>query len=182
MDNYTEQLVKKNTETKDIVKKSLVIAAGFTVAVAFMTAAFATGFLTLILLSVLVAYGTVMLLGNMNYEYEYIVTNNDLDVDKIIGRKKRKRLITLKLDTALEFGICKDGTEGKDVSATVVASDGTNINTCYLIVNHATHGKTMLLFSPDKRTIEVLMSGLPHSMRKNVENCLKELETASENA
>ena len=29
-----------------------------------------------------------------NIEYEYIVTNGELDVDKIMGRSKRKRLVT----------------------------------------------------------------------------------------
>ncbi len=31
----------------------------------------------------------------MYLEYEYIVTNDDLDVDKIIAKKKRKRMLSI---------------------------------------------------------------------------------------
>ena len=101
----------------------------------------------------------------MSYEYEYILTNEDLDIDKIIGKRKRKRLITLKLNTAEEFGI-QDGTNGENAEATVIASDGTNINSYYLIAKHKTHGRTMLIFSPDERMVGMILETLPYKVKQ----------------
>ena len=42
----------------------------------------------MVILAVLVLAGGVWLLGNFNIEYEYILTNNDLDIDKVIGKRK----------------------------------------------------------------------------------------------
>ena len=76
------------------------------------------GFMILTMLSVGALFGLVWLLTGMSYEYEYILTNDDLDIDKITGKRKRKRLITLKMNTVEEFGIY-DGTNGANADATV---------------------------------------------------------------
>lgn len=57
----------------------------------------------MVILAVLVLAGGVWLLGNFNIEYEYILTNNDLDIDKVIGKRKRKRMISLDVSTAEAF-------------------------------------------------------------------------------
>lgn len=43
-------------------------------------------------------YGGYILITNMSVEYEYIVTNGEMDIDKIIAKRRRKRLITVKPD------------------------------------------------------------------------------------
>lgn len=164
MDIYAEQLVKKKVSNKDIVKKALIVAVAFTLAAASMTFAFATGLMTLILLAVGILFGAVWLINNTSLEYEYIVTNSDLDIDKIIAKKKRKRLITLKLGSATEFG-AYNGTQGKDSEVTVVATDGTLNSVFYLLVKHSAHGSTMLLFSPDQRMYDNIISALPHKLK-----------------
>ena len=40
--------------------------------------------------AVLVLFLGVWLLGSTNVEYEYIITNNEMDIDKIIGKLAQK--------------------------------------------------------------------------------------------
>ncbi|MBO5955852.1 MAG: hypothetical protein J6Q10_03535, partial [Clostridia bacterium] len=41
-----------------------------------------------------------------NIEYEYSMVNTEIDVDKIINRKNRKRLTTAKVTGLEAFGVC----------------------------------------------------------------------------
>jgi hypothetical protein len=101
---------------------------------------------------------------SVHTEYEYILTNQELDIDKISGMSKRKRLITLNLRNAEKFGLFTDGiTNQGDV--TVSAHDNTLTGLWYLVVNHDSHGKVMLLFNPDERFLEKMNSVLPVRVR-----------------
>lgn len=124
-------------------------------------------------------FGLVWLLTGMSYEYEYILTNDDLDIDKITGKRKRKRLITLKMNTVEEFGIY-DGSNGTNADATVIASDGTNINAYYLIAKHKTHGRTMLIFSPDARMVEMILTTLPYKVKQEATQRINAIKADSE--
>lgn len=164
MDSFGEQLVKKQTTTADWIKRICLVLGGLAFAILCMTLSFMTGFMILTVIAVAALFGLVWLLSGMGCEYEYIVTNEDLDIDKITGKRKRKRLITMKLNTAEEFG-AYDGSQGNDVQATVIATDGTGVNAHYLITMHKTHGRTMLIFSPDSRTCELIMNSLPYKVK-----------------
>ena len=165
LDTCGEQLVKKMNTGADWAKKIGLAILGLLVATVLMWLSFFTGFTAFIFLSVGCLFGLVWLLTGMNYEYEYIITNDDLDIDKITGKRKRKRLITLKMNTVEEFGIY-DGTNGENAEATVIASDGTNINGYYLIAKHKTHGRTMLIFSPDERMVGLILETLPYKVKQ----------------
>lgn len=165
LDTFGEQLVKKATTGADWAKRIGLTVLGLIVATALMWLSFFTGFMVLTLISVGVLFGLVWLLTGMSYEYEYILTNDDLDIDKITGKRKRKRLITLKMNTVEEFGVY-DGTNGTNADATVIASDGTNVNAYYLIAKHKTHGRTILIFSPDKRMTEMILETLPYKIKQ----------------
>lgn len=164
MDSFGEQLVKRQITSADILKRVGLILGGLLIATALMTISFVTRIYVLNMLAVGVIFGMVWLLTGMGCEYEYIVTNQDLDIDKIMGKRKRKRLITIKLETVEDLGVY-DGSQGSDVQATVIASDATGINAWYLIAKHKNHGRTMLIFSPDDRTVQLIANGIPHKLR-----------------
>ncbi len=164
MDIFGEQLLQKKASGSDWAKRILLIVGALLLSTVFMALSFATGFMVLILLSVGILFGAVWLLPSTSIEYEYIVTNEDLDIDKIVGRRTRKRLITLKMNTVQSFG-AYDGTQGDNAAATVLATDGTNENNYYIIANHKKHGLTMLIFSPDRRMASLILSALPHKVK-----------------
>ena len=172
LDTFGEQLVKKATTGADWAKR-------IGIAVLLMWLSFFTGFMILTMLAVGALFGLVWLLTGMSYEYEYILTNDDLDIDKITGKRKRKRLITLKMNTVEEFGVY-DGTNGGNADATVIASDGTNVNAYYLIAKHKTHGRTMLIFSPDKRMTEMILETLPYKIKQEAKQRIETTNQSEE--
>ena len=94
----------------------------------------------------------------MNIEYEYIVTNGEIDVDKIMAKRRRKRLLTANARTFESFGLFRQQDHaGKDYTSRVYASESMDESTSYYAVfTHAKLGKTLLVFTPDDRVLDAL--------------------------
>lgn len=86
-DIFNEQLVKKEPNPKDMMKKVGIIFAAIVVLVLVFL------MLPVILLPVILVefFVVAFLLKRTNVEYEYILTNNDLDIDKIYNKVSRKK-------------------------------------------------------------------------------------------
>lgn len=163
MDNFCEQLVEKRKSSADIVKMVLVSLALILGASAFMFIAIFFGVMLMVLFSVgLLALG-VWLVSGMNVEYEYIVTNNELDIDKIIGRRKRKRMITIDLSKAEDFGSYPPS-EDIDADTTVHATTGFEKNAHYLLVQHNDYGSVKVIFNPNEKMREAIVQQVPKTL------------------
>ena len=166
MDHYNEQMIRKQAQLPDIALRIVIVAAGLLVVMVSAYFAFLISPL-LILISAGAAYFAYILFCNTYVEYEYIVTNNDLDIDKISGKRKRKRLITVKLNTVRQWGEYT-GKEGGDAGHTVMASDNTGDDEWYILADHAKLGKIKVIFTPTKKTITNINHGVPHGVRKKL--------------
>lgn len=173
MDHYNEQMIQKQTEPKDIMMRIL-IAIGTALIIAIcIFAALMFGFLPLIVVAAGAVYLSYLLFSGTFVEYEYIVTNNDLDIDKITGKRKRKRLVTVKLNTVKQWGEYTESA-GSDVSATVMATDATGYDAWYLIADHDRLGKIMVIFTPSQETITNINFGVTHSVKKKLDFAIPE--------
>ncbi|MCH5200443.1 MAG: hypothetical protein J1F60_05730 [Oscillospiraceae bacterium] len=180
MDHYNEQMVRKQTEAKEIFLRALIVASALLLVTVSLFAAALFGFTPLILVAVGVIYLAYILFSGTFLEYEYIVTNNDLDIDRISGKRKRKRLITVKLNTVNEWGEYT-GKEGSGVSATVMASDASGYDAWYIIADHSKYGKIMVIFTPTEETVSNINFGVPHSVKKKLKpKAPKEAEETDE--
>lgn len=179
MDIFGEQLIRREVSGADWAKKIGLALGGLILSSVSMFFALATGFSILLFLAVGILFGLVWLLTGMNYEYEYILTNEDFDFDKITGKRKRNRLITIKFNTVEEFGEY-DGSQGEDAQATVVATDNTGIGIYYIIAKHKTHGKTMVLFTPNDKMIGLTLQALPRKVRSETKVKMPEQNTSAE--
>ena len=98
MDVIKEYIVKHKKTGKDTLMQFGVIFATF-------VACIIVSILTMIIFPILqsisifllvgVAYLGLRFLKNFNLEFEYIQTNNEIDIDKIIARSSRKRIVTI---------------------------------------------------------------------------------------
>lgn len=105
-DVYLEYMIKKKKDTKQKTLMALIIALGVILTAALLVAtyvsalalmgtqfgsfAFSIGFVLIALLW----YGAYLLLGMQNIEYEYILTNSEIDMDKIMSKRGRKRIVS----------------------------------------------------------------------------------------
>lgn len=91
-DFYTEQLIKKQADTKDMVIKAVLVAVAIvSVVMVFM---FPVGLIIPIVIIALVWF----LISRLNVEYEYLYVNGDLDIDKIMNKSKRKRIFSTNVE------------------------------------------------------------------------------------
>ena len=54
------------------------------------------------------AYGVYWIISQLNLEFEYSFTNGDITVDKIINKKKRKRVVSFDAKNVEAIGEVKD--------------------------------------------------------------------------
>ena len=96
MDNFAEQLVKKEKNSADKAKTVLTYVFGILITVLLVVFAFlqmGTVFCMLgLILAVGSGYGTYFIGTNSYIEYEYTFTNGELDIDKILATKHSENI------------------------------------------------------------------------------------------
>ena len=111
MDHFAEYLVQKRPTSQDRLKQGLIVAAAVVLSVLIGAISVLTGWLFLLVLVIGAIYGAYYLLTGCYTEYEYTVTNGELDVDKIAGRRKRSHLLTVPVSKFTGFGVYTDQTD-----------------------------------------------------------------------
>lgn len=115
----------------------------------------------------------VWLCKNVRAEYEYIITNNQMDIDKIIGKSRRKRMITIDLSKAQDFTENQPPENGNRARTTVHASSGNENDVAYLYVEHGDYGTVMLIFSPNEKTKKAIVQQVPGMLRTRLQSHAK---------
>lgn len=94
-DVFIEKIVARKKTSKDYLIIAGVIVGGIAAIVAVNILNYYVNITFMLpLLVVGVIYLLYILISNMSIEYEYILTNGDLDIDQIISRRKRKRVFS----------------------------------------------------------------------------------------
>lgn len=109
-------------------------------------------------------------LKKMNVEFEYIITNDTLDFDKIIDKKKRERQISLDVKSVEEIGVYKsENFRGAGFEYILHAErDRNGIGNYYIIAPHPKHKRSLVVFTPDDRMLEALSKTLPRQVAKTL--------------
>ncbi len=167
MDVFKEQIVRKKPSGNDTASKILIIIAS--VALAMMCFLFTLGtqlVLFGLLFAAAVLYGGYYLVTNLDVEYEYIFTNGEIDFDKIIAQRKRKRLCTVRINSATDFGVYDEHANLDGVETNVKANACDENFTDYFIrFNHKDLGDTVIYFTPDDDMLENLKPYLPRNIK-----------------
>ena len=169
MDNFAEQLVKKNETNADKTRRIAMLIVGilFTIAL-LLLAILARRPLIMLLgfaLSAVAGYGTYYYVQNTYVEYEYTFTNGDLDVDKIIAKKKRHEMLSTNIRKFTDFGKYEDGMEETDDMTIIMATDNIASHEYYADFTDESVGAARLIFVPDERMLENIKKVLPAKLR-----------------
>ena len=169
MDNFCEQLVAKKRTGADIAKIVLTLLGSMLLGSAVIYFALISVFLVLILGGMIIIGLGAWIAAGFGVEYEYIVTNNEMDIDKILGKRKRKRMITVDLTRAVAFEPYT-GQDDQDTEADVIvqASTGTEEDAYCLVCEHNDYGKVKVIFNPNERTRDSIIQELPRLLKQKV--------------
>ncbi|MBQ8683937.1 MAG: hypothetical protein IJ518_05420 [Clostridia bacterium] len=160
MDTFIEQIVKKKKDPKEwAIILAIVMALIVVLAAALLFWAFISILLPFIVLGA--GYGAWYVISAQNKEFEYCVTNGDIDIDLIIARRRRKRQVSVagrKVEALLPFeqGMSTTNYQRIVVAAPSLAEEGL----WYFTYHSKKNGNTLVVFQPDQRVLQALYSGL----------------------
>lgn len=160
MDIFTEQLVKKSKTAKDRTLAAVFVALFILIPATFIVLTrFSLYFGFLAFASVVAGvYALWYFITSLNLEYEYTVTNNNLTVDKVIAKRKRKRMLSLdikKIERLEKFA----GSElaKKPFDKVISAQDKEGSGNIYAATFYLEkYGKCMLLFAPNEKVLTAM--------------------------
>ena len=168
MDVFCEYIVKVKKNPAELTISALgiilaVILLGFSLFFLF------TPFSSFVLLiDAGVVYGAYILITHFNVEYEYILTNGDIDIDKITAKRKRKRVLSF---STKEFEIVAPYKQGENY--TNVLDLGTrNYENAHYAVFSKDGQKNTLVFNPPQKMIEAMKTYSPRTvhLKGEIEN------------
>lgn len=172
MDVFYECMVKRKMTAFDWVK---IVAAGVLALLitAFVVMLFLNG-ITLggmfLLIIALVWWGFVTLARGMSIEYEYAITNTELDIDMIRAKSRRKHITTINLKT-IGFFAKKDDPRIKDKMADKIKEyylvGNKNSDNIYVteVISKKTNERIRVFIEPDGELIKAIEKANPKAVK-----------------
>lgn len=167
MDHYVEQLVEKQKGGKEM---AIIALIGLLMAAVLVGAFWLFPLIgpISILLVAGAGYGGYWLITGLTREYEYCVTNGDIDIDLIIAKRKRKRIVSVrggKIQSLEPF----DGNLPEGFDRTVMAVSSPAAEGCWRFTYHSKkNGTTQVVFEPTDKLLDELIGGLPRPLQIEV--------------
>jgi hypothetical protein len=164
MDIFHEQIVKKpNTGLRFAATAGIIV--GFLIACVLCFIFLGFLFPVNLLLIAGLIYLCWYIVTGMSIEYEYILTNDDLDIDKIIAKRKRKRLISIKMSSFSDIAVLTNENANAG-NKTLVDCAGTEYKAYACDFKHEKMGECRLVFTPSEEMLEALIKVLPRPIRQ----------------
>lgn len=166
MDTFFEQIIKVKRKPAEIAMIIGIIIAA--IAVIFLALFFVMPiFLPFGLILILGAgFGAYKLISMTSIEYEYIFTNGDLDIDKIIAKSSRKRVVSINCSKIERFGKYNPAARpSSSVKKVYTLCDADDPNAMYFIAPHKQEGLVMVIFAPDEKIKGVVEQAVPRIAR-----------------
>ena len=160
MDSYAEYLVKKAPTSQDQGRKALILIAALLICAGTIFLVRFTGPLILVL-TIVAIYGAYYLFTSQNVEYEYIVTNDELDIDKVI----------VEIGKFTAFGKEEEAEPISDQATTVlcIGADA-ELGTYYADLETEEYGQTRILFTPNESVLTCVQEALPRILKYRKSN------------
>lgn len=167
VDMFVEQIIYRK-KTKSQVALAILIMALTSILVAML-------FLFLrslaLMLMLPLGWGVWWLLSGMNIEYEYCITNGDIDIDRIVARRKRERVVSVSLKKLESAGRYEpEKWRGRQVDRMVFAAPSEKEEGLYCFSYRSKkRGYTLVVFQPNERVLDAFVKALPRLLQMDME-------------
>ena len=169
MDFFNEHIVKKKKTAQDVMSRIIIILVAFMLFYLVLVQLGAGKLVFLIPVEIaVIIYAGYILWASLNVEFEYSVTNGDLDIDKIVSKKRRKKIVRTKIKDFEYFAPLNDEhisvAEDKSVNTVIDASSDLDSPNIYFAIYFNNSEKVCLLFEPTDKMIENFAHYIPRSL------------------
>lgn len=155
-DIFKEQIIRRKPQPKDMVAKIGMIIGYFILAIALDLVLAIVGiggfFFPLFVGAIYLSYVTI---GRLKVEYEYSITNDELDIDAIVNRKSRKRMISINLKEVEVMAHNSKKEKVRQEGKIKDYSSGTNDDT-YMFIAKKDNENFRVIFEPNEGILEAI--------------------------
>lgn len=164
MDSVIEYLVEKDKEVKDIMGKTLLFIG---ILILCLASLYFLGSFGLFGAALIVYFG-LKVQDRFSVEYEYCILNADIDIDRIFGKKRRKRLLSIE-GGSIDIVAPANSTEAKDAmngkEKKIYACKNRNNENNYVVVGYTTKGGRVAIYIENEQKItEQLRKYIPRKV------------------
>ncbi|HHV58692.1 MAG TPA: hypothetical protein GXX49_00040 [Clostridiaceae bacterium] len=167
MDSFIEKIVERKKTAKDLLF-SVGIVLLCAIVIFIIPAIPYINYMPLVFMAGAV-YGAYLLIRSRNIEFEYSVTNGEIDIDKIIARSRRKRVFS---------GSCKDfeilaplkssqHTQSiQNIPKRIEAVSSMESQDVYFFVTNFQGERTVVYFEPSEKMLNAFRLFIPSKIFK----------------
>ena len=161
MDTFFEQIVPIGIDTKSTLKivAIWVLALALSVAIFLFLVAF-LGMIVFVLMAGVI-FGAYKLSAMLYIEYEYIVTNGTLDIDKIVAKSSRKRLASFEISQVEVVEKYNPAAQYTGFNQIVIACNPNDPEAYKMVVSKEGKGRYLIVFAPNKKIKGAIVKSLP---------------------
>lgn len=169
MEVFIEQLVIRRKTAKDLMISTLMILSIFFILIVSFLLANIVNFYFLFVGMFLILfdiYACWYVITGRNQEFEYAVTNNNLTIDRVIAKRRRKKVISIDIKKIEEMcQIKKRDIGSKQVNKVIYAgTDELDKDQYQILVPTEKYGKVLILFSPNQKVLDGMRNYLKHAI------------------
>lgn len=160
MDTFSEQIISiKKTGKSIALLFGIWILALILVTIIFLFSAYLGGLAFLLVVGII--YGAYKLSGLLNIEFEYIVTNGTMDIDKITNKSSRKRIASFELGNTSRLEKFNKAMLN-NLQKEVIIACNLDDEGAYLIVSEKEgKGATYVVLAPNQKIQSSMIKFLP---------------------
>jgi len=157
MDSFIEKIVQRKKGSREYLIAFGIITASVIVAFAILllTTQYIAQFAFVLAIGAI--YLGFRLQSRTNVEFEYLVTNGSLDIDKIIAQRKRVRIFSSDCKAFEAVGRVKSKNHGPHItngSEIIFAGTEMSSENLYFVTLPYNGKKTVVYFEPDQRMLD----------------------------
>ncbi|MDD4188610.1 MAG: DUF6106 family protein [Eubacteriales bacterium] len=168
MDVFVEKMVKRKKTATDYLLMILIAAAPFVISIGLLLVyipkftEIAVELLPFIFAGL--CYLAYIIIRSRNIEYEYLVTNGELDIDIIISKRSRKRIFSgssRDFDLIAPYANENHSSALGNVKSRINAVSNIKDRGIYFVIAYDKGSKVGVLFQPDQRMLEMFRKYIP---------------------
>ncbi len=169
MDFFNEWIVKRKKTAQDYMSVAITVMVAIMILYGIVIQFVAGKLIYFIPVEIaLVIYVVYKIITSMNVEFEYSVTNGDLDIDRIVSKKRRKKLVRIKLRDVEYFAPFEAEhikvAEDISIKKIIDASSSIDAPRLYFVIYYNNSEKTCLLFEPTDEMIKNFSYYIPKAL------------------
>lgn len=168
MDVFVEQIVKIKNSAARIIAMALIVLSTIGGALLLLMYSTNPGYNLLVLGAAALIWGAYKILLLFFIEYEYIITNGTIDIDKITAKRTRNRIVSFDCKNILRGGkYSVDAKPVTDAAETLIFCNANDSGAYYLLVNN-NGKKRLIVFAPNEKMRAAIKECVPRTLAKDL--------------